>query len=114
MVGRVGWTVVSVVLALGGCAGVQPAPRSDEVILPAWADAPERPARPQTLKIDEPENASHAGKQTSHEELAKRERKKQEAQRSTLLPKSSDSKFFGGCGAMKKGEEYRCSKEPQY
>jgi len=110
MVARLGLALVSLALTLGGCGGAQPAPQSDEVVLPAWVERPERRERLEASRINEPENTSHAGKQTSSDELNKRERRKQEAEKSTLLPPSSDSKFFGGCGAMKKGSEYKCSK----
>jgi hypothetical protein len=103
---------VSMTLALGGCGSAQPAPRSDDVVVPAWVDAPARPERPQALRIEEHEGTSHAGRETSAKELERRaqRRRADEAQGSTLLPKSANSKFFGGCGAMKSGKEYKCSK----
>jgi len=41
-----------------------------------------------------------------------RQRERDAPPPSTLLPRSADSKFFGGCGSMKNGDDRKCSKDP--
>jgi hypothetical protein len=109
-------TVVgAALLGLWGCAGSAPEPSSQDVVFPAWVDDGPRKERPETRVVEEQGLTSHAGRETTQRERearAERSRERDAPQPSTLLPKSADSKFFGGCGSTKQGSGRNCSKEP--
>jgi hypothetical protein len=92
------WGLLLACLGLACTSRQEPASAAD-VVMPDWVD--EQPgARPEPRVLAEHENTSHAGRQANPKDREHREsRERQEVPpKSTLLDKSHDSKFFGGCG----------------
>lgn len=107
-----GWLGLGLLLVCFGCGSEPAAASADDVVFPDWTD-PDAARRPlATRKLQESANSSHAGIEADpndKEHEARRERQRK-ASESTLLPDSADSKFFGGCGAMRG----KCTKEPPH
>jgi hypothetical protein len=106
-----GWLGLGLFLVCVGCGSEPAAASADDVVFPDWTEPDARPTI-ETRKLQESANSSHAGIEANPNDAEHKERRRRqrEANKSTLLPKSSDSKFFGGCGAM----GGKCTKEPPH
>jgi hypothetical protein len=108
----VAWLGLGLSFAGVGCSS-EPAPASaDDVAFPNWAEQQAARGPIEARRLQESENSSHAGIEADPNDAEHKERRERQlkASESTLLPDSADSKFFGGCGAMRG----KCTKEPPH